>query len=48
MFAAMWYFEPGSKSISDRKTGGFIPENFSLKHIIILSFIAVYSFAYAG
>jgi hypothetical protein len=36
MFAATWYFEPGSKSISDRKTGGFMPENFSLKQIITL------------
>jgi hypothetical protein len=27
----MWYFDPGSKSISDLKTGGFIPEYFSLQ-----------------
>jgi hypothetical protein len=44
MLAATWYFDPGSKSISDLKTGGFIPENFSLKTInipLILIYIDV-------
>lgn len=31
MLAGMWYFAPGSKSISDLSSGGFIPPNCSLK-----------------
>lgn len=30
MLAGMWYLDPGSKSISDRSTGGLIPEYCSL------------------
>lgn len=31
IFAGIWYFAPTSKSISERKTGGFMPEYFSLQ-----------------
>lgn len=31
MLAGMWYFEPGSKSISDLRTGGLTPLYCSLK-----------------
>lgn len=31
--AGMWYLEPGSKSISDLNTGGFIPPYCSLQKI---------------
>lgn len=31
IFAGIWYLAAGSKSLSERKNGGFIPEYFSLK-----------------
>lgn len=40
IFAGTWYFDPGSKSSSDLKTGGLIPPYFSLK----IRFVFIFDF----